>query len=108
ADENTLNETITYYMAMFGVNTFQWLIFSYILYISQFHVMLGDFIVLAIAPVMTISLTGGLLKNHYLKNNQTNKAIIINDKLKFLLKDKTKALLIFVGILLLLGFLVGF
>lgn len=108
ADENALNETITYFMAMLGVNVFQWLIFAYILYISRFHITLGDLIVLAIAPVMTISLTGGLLKNYYLKNGQTYKSIIMNEKLKLLLQDKSKALLIFVGIILSLGFLVGF
>lgn len=106
-DENTLNETIAYFVAMLGVNVFQWLIFAYNLYISQFHVTLSDFIILAIAPAMTISLTGRLYKTHYLKNNQTNKAII-NDKLKLLLEDKSKILLIFVGIVLSLGFLVGF
>lgn len=107
-DENTLNETITYFKAMLGVNIFQWLIFAYILYINQFQVTLSDLIVMAIAPVMTISLTSRLYKTHYLKNNQTNKTIIINDKLKLLLQDKSKALLIFVGIILSLGFLVGF
>lgn len=107
-DENTLNETITYFKAILGVNIFQWLIFAYILYINQFQVKLSDLIVMAIAPVMTISLTSRLYKTHYLKNNQTNKTIIINDKLKLLLQDKSKALLIFVGIILSLGFLVGF
>ncbi|OPY22958.1 MAG: hypothetical protein A4E27_01640 [Methanobacterium sp. PtaU1.Bin242] len=107
-DENTLNETITYFKAMLGVNIFQWLIFAYILYINQFQVTLSDLIVMAIAPVMTISLTSRLYKTHYLKNNQTNKTIIINDKLKLLLQDKSKVLLIFVGIILSLGFLVGF
>ena len=52
-DENTLNETIAYFVDMLGVNVFQWLIFAYNLYISQFHVTLSDFIILAIVTVIS-------------------------------------------------------
>lgn len=94
-------KTVTYFVAMFAVNAFQWLIVSYtILFINQVHLSGNFLVVLAIALVMTISLIiqkrrsneGSLANNHKTKNMAVNK----------------KAILISAGFLILIIFLTSF
>ncbi|WP_286679688.1 hypothetical protein, partial [Methanobacterium sp. 42_16] len=95
------NETVTYFVAMSAVNIFQWLIVINILFISQVYLTIQFFIVLAIAPVMTIFLINRLRRSNlkYLGNQQRkNKDLVVADKMNVILTDKTKAIYIFVGI----------
>jgi len=105
------NETAAYFVVMFGVNLLQWLIFIYIVFSSQIHITLYILIVLAIAPGMTIILINQLRRSDlkYLGNREnTNKDVILIDKMKSMSNDKTRFILIFVGIVIMVVSLTSF
>lgn len=110
--DGKINKTVSYFVAMFSVNVFQWLIVIYILlFISQIQ-LYGDFLViLTIAPLTTISLIVQIRTSDlkYLGNRQmTNKDVILADKMIWVLNDKAKIVLIFTGFVIMLACLLSF
>jgi hypothetical protein len=110
--DGKINQTVTYFVALYSVNVFQWLIVIYILlFINQIQ-LYGDFlIILTIAPLTTISLIVQIRTSDlkYLGNRQmTNKDVILVDKMRGVLNDKVKVALIFTGFVIMLACLGSF
>jgi hypothetical protein len=105
-------ETLTYFATMFTINILQWLILIYMLFANPINVN-GDFITiitLSIAPVMTIYLVHRILKTN-LKSSETNQSTNYAnfvEHIKIGLNNKAKIILIYAGILIMLGCLVSF
>jgi len=96
-----INKSLTYFGPMFAINVFQWLIVIYTLLFAQIYLS-GDYlVVMAIAPIMTISLTF-----QFLKKSMYSEEDIKSDDNSF--SDKTRVLLIVIGFILILVFWGGF
>nr|WP_319373899.1 hypothetical protein [uncultured Methanobacterium sp.] len=93
-------EKITCFLAMFGINLFQWLLVINVLFISQIPLTIYTLFVLAIAPVMSIYLIKKILKSDlkYLGKNQNN----------LILADRIKGIMIVIGIIIIIICLTGF
>jgi hypothetical protein len=102
---------VNYFVAMFCVNIFQWFILIYIFFINPVYITKIFFYFLVGALLLTITLIIQIHRNNlkYLGNSQkTSKKVRSNDKIKLMLNDKTKTILIFAGILILFGCLASF
>ncbi|AUB54877.1 hypothetical protein BK007_01820 [Methanobacterium subterraneum] len=96
--DKEINETIAYFVIMCIINWSQWLILIYILFINGVYAT-SEIFILTIAPAMTLFLINRIIK--YPRNNQKiNNSRILDDKIKLILKDKIRFIMIFVGILL--------
>ncbi len=107
-------ETPTYFALMFIVNILQWIFLIYVLFINPTNSTSLNFdtiIILSIAPVMTIYLVHRILITN-LKSNGTNQGsgnyANFVDQIKLMLNNKAKVILIYVGIVIILGCLAGF
>lgn len=106
-------ETPTYFALMFVVNILQWFILIYLLFINPttINIDFATLITLSIAPVMTMYLVHRILRTN-LKSDETNPGsgnyVNFVDQMKTILNNKAKVILIYVGILIILGCLVGF
>lgn len=96
-----INETVPYFVAIFGVNLSQWFILLYTFFNNQI-IATNAILTWAIVPVMTIYLIYRIHKSDlkYLENSQKTK--------KMLSADKMKWVWIFTGIVIMLTFLAGF
>ncbi|BDZ66913.1 hypothetical protein [Methanobacterium ferruginis] len=106
-------ETPTYFALMFIVNILQWFILIYMLFINSTtaNMVFVTLITLSIAPVMTIYLVHRIFITN-LKSNGTNQGsgnyANFVDQIKLMLNNKAKVILIYVGIVIILGCLAGF
>ena len=106
-------ETPTYFALMFIVNILQWFILIYMLFINSttVNMVFVTLITLSIAPVMTIYLVHRILITN-LKSNGTNQGsgnyANFVDQIKLMLNNNAKVILIYVGIVIILGCLAGF
>jgi len=106
-------ETPTYFALMFIVNILQWFILIYMLFINSttVNMVFVTLIILSIAPVMTIYLVHRILITN-LKSNGTNQGsgnyANFVDQIKLMLNNNAKVILIYVGIVIILGCLAGF
>lgn len=99
------NRTVTYFVAMFSVNLLQWLTVICAVFINQITLTTYVLIVLAIAPLMTIYLISQIRRSDlkYLGNSQkTNKDVILADKIKNILNNMGKIILIGGGLVIML------
>jgi hypothetical protein len=106
-----INKTVTYFLAMSWVNIFQWLIVFYILLNSQIHLTADVLIVLAIAPVMTLSLISQIRRSdlkHIGNRHKTNMDVILVDNMRIILDDKGKAIYISAGFMIMIVCLTSF
>lgn len=98
-----LNETTSYFLAMFCINMFQWLILIYSLFFSRY--VTGDIIAWIIVPLFTVSLIYRLHKGglKYLKKDQkTNKGSLLINKIKLVFKDIKQFIIISAGFLIMI------
>lgn len=96
--------TTPYLVVVSCVNLVQWLILVYILFISKVYVT-NDLFILAFAPLVTISLIIQIRTSDlkYIGNpKNTNKDVILADKLKKLLNNMGKLILKSLGVLIIL------
>jgi len=107
-----INETVTYFAAVSVVNVFQWLIVIYILlFMNQINLPMDFLIVLAFAPVTTITLLNQIRTSDlkcFGNRQKANKDVILSDKMKRILDDKAKIVLIFAGFVIMLVFFASF
>ena len=89
---------INYLMALFGVNLFQWLFLIYVFF-NNYYIKTDFYYYLIGAPLFTIVLVNQILKNH-IKSGQKVKISM--------LKDKRKLILLFVGLIIIIGSLASF
>lgn len=92
---------INYLIALFCVNIFQWIISIYFLFNNLAYIK-TEFVLIISAPFFTIVLVNIIRKNH-LKNPPK----IVKKQIS-MLKDKTKLILLFTGIILIIGSLACF
>lgn len=97
-----INVSISYVVAVFGVNIAQWLILIYTFYYNPVYITKMFYYYLIGASLFTIILANQLRKK-YLKVPENNEKIKIN-----ILKDKTKLILLFTGVIIIIGSLAGF
>lgn len=94
--------TSTYFVAILCVNIIQWLILIYILFISPD---VTDLLILALAPIVTLSLIFQIRRSDlkYIGNPQkTNKDAIFVNKMKRMLGNKAKIFYTSIGVLIIL------
>ena len=100
--DRRIKVTVRYITAEFGVNFVQWLILVYIYYYNPAYVSSTFFYYVIGAVLITIFLVNQVRKN-YLKSSENGQNVIIS-----FLKDKTRLILLFTGVIITIGSLAGF
>lgn len=93
------DKEISYLMALFGVNLFQWLFLIYVFFNNFIYIKTDFYYILVGAPFFTLVLVNQIHKNH-LKSPENAK---IN-----MLKDKKRLMLLLMGVVITIGCLAGF
>lgn len=100
--DRRIKVTVRYITAEFGVNFVQWLILVYIYYYNPAYVSSTFFYYVIGAVLITIFLVNQVRKN-YLKSSEDGQNVIIS-----FLRDKTRLILLFTGVIITIGSLAGF
>lgn len=98
-ENKKISVSISYFMAIVSINLIQWLIMGYIFYYNQIYVTTQYFIYLIGTLILTLTLVNQIIKNNLKSSEKT--------EIRFL-KDKTKLILLFTGLVVLIGCLAGF
>lgn len=101
AEDKKIKVSISYLVAALGVNIVQWLILVYIFYYIPFYVKLDFYIFLMGTLGITLFLVNQIRKK-YLKSPENSGKPKIR-----MLKDKTKLIMLSVGVITIIGGLVG-
>lgn len=97
-EDKKIKVTNSYIVAAFSVNIVQWLILIYIYYYNPVHVTTSYFIYLIGGALIITLILANQIRKKYLKSSQTKIDM---------LKDKTKLILLAMGVILTIGSLAG-